>query len=104
MTNFFEEVSDRAGCFLALLDLSDSIAPGPDTRKWLVDWTANRRGATACIGGSTAVVVVASLLNRAVRLIHGNSMPMEMFKMEAQAVTWLREHQRRVLAAKRPEK
>jgi hypothetical protein len=100
MTVFFEEVSARAGCFLLLVDLRESIAPGPEARKWLVDWTADRRGATACIGGSTGVNVVASLLNRAVRLIHGNAMPMEMFKIEVQAIAWLREKQRQMAAAK----
>lgn len=104
LTIFFEEVSGRAGCFLLLVDLRKSIAPGPEARKWLVDWTANRLGATACIGGSTGVNVVASLLNRAVRLIHGNSMPMEMFKIEAQALAWLRDQQECMKSAKLTKK
>ncbi len=98
MTAFFDVIEARHGVFLLLLKLGGGGRPGPAARKHLVDWTGNRRGATACVGGPTTLHVVASLLNRAVRLIHGNAMPMEMFKHEDQAIAWLRSHEKKLRA------
>lgn len=96
MTTFFDEVFAKREIFLLLLLLAGSSRPGPEARKHLVDWTGNRKGATACVGAPMTFHVVASLLNRAVRLIHGNAMPMEMFKDQAEAIAWLREHERKL--------
>jgi hypothetical protein len=97
MTPIFSEVSSREGCFLLLLNLANGGMPGPAARKHLVDWTGDRRGATACIGRSSTLNTVAMLLNRAVRLVHRNSMPMEAFKSQEKAVAWLRGQQRALI-------
>lgn len=100
MTEFFGEVMEKNGLFLLLLLLGEGGQPGSEARKHLVDWTGNRKGATACVGGPATFHVVALLLNRAVRLVHGNAMPMEMFKHQDQAIAWLREQERKLTGRK----